>query len=94
MPYTNKQDLYDYQVQRWINRKIKAIEHMGNQCADCGLHVRDSHYSVFEFHHINPEEKDASWTKLRLRSWDSILHELAKCVMLCANCHRIRHAQQ
>ena len=79
-------------IQRWINRKIKAIDYKGNKCEKCGLQLSDSHYSVFEFHHVNPSEKDYDWTKLRLRSWNSIVDELNKCQLLCANCHRITHA--
>lgn len=81
----------EYCIQRWIQRKIEAIEYKGNQCIDCHLHIKDSHYAVFEFHHIDPTQKDYQWTKLRLRSINSITKELDKCVLLCANCHRIRH---
>lgn len=76
----------DYCMQRWLDRKDKAIELMGNKCFDCGL---SWHRNVYDFHHV--EKKDFDWKKLRLRSWDSIVKELSKCVMLCANCHRIRH---
>lgn len=92
MPYKNKEDLYKNQIKRWINRKIKAVKSMGGQCEDCGLTLKDSHYSVFEFHHLDPSEKDYSWTKLRLRSQEAIDEELSKCALLCANCHRLRHA--
>ena len=77
---------------RWIDRKIKAIKYKNNQCEDCKLHISNSHYSVFEFHHLVPSQKDYDWSKLRLRSWESIINELDKCVLLCANCHRIRHS--
>jgi len=78
--------------QRWVKRKLEAIDYLGNRCADCDLHISQSHYAVFEFHHLDPTQKDADWNKLRLSSSARILSELAKCVLLCANCHRIRHA--
>jgi len=81
-----------YCIQRWINKKIKAIEYMGNKCQDCNLHINNTHYSVFEFHHLDSNTKDYEWTKLRLKSEDKIKKELDKCVLLCANCHRIRHS--
>lgn len=88
MPYKNKQDLYDYQVKRWIDRKIKAIEYKGGSCTSCGY---AKHYSALEFHHPNPLEKDCDWNKLRLKSWDKITSELDKCILLCSNCHREVH---
>lgn len=83
----------DYCQERWINKKINAIEYKGGCCQDCKLSLKDTHYSVFEFHHLDPSKKDADWTKLRLTSGDKIKAELEKCVLLCANCHRIRHAK-
>lgn len=78
-------------MERWKATKVKAISYKGGKCVDCSLNLEESHFSVFEFHHLNPTEKEANWTKLRLKSWDKIINELDKCVLLCANCHRIRH---
>lgn len=88
MPYKNKQDLYDYQVRRWIERKKKAIDYKGGRCARCGY---DRYYGALHFHHVDPKIKDVSWNKLRLRSWDKITEELDKCEILCANCHAEEH---
>ncbi len=59
-------------VNRWLERKRKAISYKGNQCTDCGLHLSTTHYSVFEFHHVDPFRKGHDWTKLRLKSWSAI----------------------
>lgn len=83
-----------YCVQRWINRKIKAINYLGNICEDCENQYPIQPYVIFEFHHLNPKEKDYDWNKLRLKSWKSITQEIDKCVLLCSNCHKIRHHQQ
>jgi predicted HNH restriction endonuclease len=80
-------------VIRWIKRKIEAINLKGGKCENCGLQLQDSHYSVFEFHHRNPIEKDNDWSKLRTMSWSKIQKELDKCALLCANCHRIVHSE-
>lgn len=92
MPYC-KSCFNKYTVDRWIERKIKAIEYKGGKCEDCNLSHPTTHYAVFEFHHIDPTQKDHDWTKLRLRAWATVLSELDKCVLLCANCHRIRHSK-
>ena len=80
-------------MQRWINKKIEAIEYLGNKCTKCDLAIEKSHYSVFEFHHKNPLTKDYDWNKLRLRPIDDIHRELNKCILVCANCHRLIHAE-
>jgi hypothetical protein len=80
-------------IQRWITRKINAIIYKGSQCQRCKLHLNNSHYSVFEFHHHNPKVKESNWTKLRLKPWTAIIKELDKCILLCANCHRIVHSE-
>lgn len=73
---------------RWIQRKNQAIEYKGSKCFDC---KQSFPRQVYDFHHLNPKEKEFNWTKLRLKSWDKIIKELDKCILLCANCHRIRH---
>ena len=79
--------------ERWIKRKIEAIEYKGSFCEKCNLNINNTHYSVFEFHHLNPSEKDFDWSKLRLKSESIIKNELDKCQLLCANCHRIVHSE-
>lgn len=81
----------EYCVLRWINTKIKALEYKGNKCQDCNNEYPEKPYVIFDFHHLDPNLKDYSWNQLRLMSWKSIIKELDKCVLLCSNCHKIRH---
>lgn len=81
-------------VQRWRNRKIKYIKLLGSKCQCCGVELNDTNFSIFDFHHVHPEEKEYTWAKLRLFSDARILQELAKCELLCANCHRLKHYEQ
>ena len=70
--------------------KASAVEYKGSVCFDCGL--VSEYLSLFDFHHIDPTKKDFSLSvEGRSKSWDTVRKELDKCVMLCANCHRIRH---
>jgi len=82
-----------YHTNRVKEVKLKMISYKGNQCEDCELKLEKSHYSVFEFHHLEPKQKDPNFDKIKYQSWDKITNELDKCAILCANCHRIRHAQ-
>lgn len=83
-----------YCVERWQKRKIEAIIYKGSQCVDCGISYPNISYVIFDFHHLEPSKKDFEWTKLRLKSWNKILPELDKCVLICSNCHRLRHYEE
>lgn len=69
-------------------RKIKAVEYLGGRCNKCG---KDWHPAVFEFHHIDPKEKDLQPSQALQMSWENFKKELDKCILLCANCHRMVH---
>lgn len=49
---------------------------------------------VFEFHHIDDSKKEYTPAKIFMLSRAKIDKELAKCIMLCANCHRIHHMNE
>lgn len=57
-------------------------------CADCGF--QDSR--AFEFHHLDRSSKLDEVSKMASQQapWRRIEEEIAKCIILCANCHRIR----
>lgn len=78
--------------ERWVSKKIKAINYKGSKCNDCFLSLNEVNYAVFDFHHLNPGKKEFEWDKIRLKSWDNAVKELDKCILLCSNCHRIRHS--
>ena len=71
-------------------QKTRAVAFMGGVCEGCG---RAGAQAIFEFHHRDATEKEFGITQDGIpRRWEKILAELAKCVMLCANCHREVHA--
>jgi hypothetical protein len=68
--------------------KDRAVEYMGSKCFDCGG-VYPNY--VYDFHHLEPSTKDVNPSKAFRKDFEQTKKELDKCVMLCANCHRIRH---
>jgi hypothetical protein len=80
-----------YCISRWIERKIDAIKYKGGKCVDCTNSYPELPYVIFEFHHLDPNTKDMVWNEMRKTSWSKITTELDKCVLLCSNCHKIRH---
>lgn len=71
--------------------KSRAVEAFGNKCACCG----DSfELCCYDFHHLNPNEKDFSLSSVNYngaKTWLKIRDELKKCILVCANCHRLIH---
>ena len=85
-------DLVDFsdETENRRRRKIRAVEHMGSTCFAC---EREGPPALFEFHHWDAREKDFGLSQSGIPySWDRVVAELEKCVMLCANCHREVHA--
>jgi len=62
-----KSCLYETQKERWKNRKLEAIKHMGGKCSLCSY---DKCYAALEFHHIDASQKEFDWNSMRLMSWD------------------------
>jgi hypothetical protein len=58
-------------------------------CVDC----RETDPLVLEFDHLADKAFTIS-EGLRDRSWTAIVEEMAKCEVVCANCHRRRTAQR
>ena len=75
-------------VERWKKMKLDAIEAKGGKCLDC---QGTFHYSIYDFHHLDKEAKEFGWSRLIMQSAKVRANELDKCVLLCSNCHRLRH---
>lgn len=84
---------------RKTKNKLKAsrrgwIEiHKENQgCIRCK--IRDPR--VLEFHHTNSTQKEFNIADYYYSQYSLIKleKEIAKCIVICANCHRILHAEE
>jgi hypothetical protein len=84
-----KQCQYDAKKKVKDLNKSKAIEYLGGKCKRC--EIESKHYDIYDFHHRNPDEKEAKLNHLMYSGWDNIVKELNKCDLLCSNCHRITH---
>lgn len=63
----------------WVRTLRKA-------CVRCG----EDHPACLDFHHIDPSKKVISIANAVRSSWskERLLTEIAKCEVLCSNCHR------
>jgi hypothetical protein len=71
-------------------RKLDLVAAYGGQCVDCGYSACPE---ALQFHHRDPSTKDFGLGEFN-GSLVRLLREAAKCDLLCANCHRIRHARE
>ena len=79
----------DYIRNTRFKLKQELVDYLGGKCVKCGF---IGHVAVFDFHHVNPQEKELQITSnLNNKNFHKALQEIHKCVLLCANCHRLSH---
>ncbi len=81
------------------NRKYKqSLRDLINErkkmgaCIRCGI----ADYRVLDFHHIDPTQKKFEVNTAFKKNIGKkvILEEIAKCELVCSNCHRILHWEE
>lgn len=75
-----------------LKRATVAAYKLGKGCVDCGY---KENAMALEFDHCDNSGKPYSGKQrtvasLMYNSWDVIWTEIAKCEIVCANCHAIR----
>lgn len=61
------------------------------RCTKCGF----DHIAALDFHHVNPEDKEHSVSDLvSNKMFTKAYKEIKKCIVFCANCHRIYHYEE
>lgn len=78
-------------VKRWRKRtKIRLVSALGGKCVCCGY---DKCNDALEFHHRDELGKEFGIGNIlsHVVSWDRIVAEVKKCVLVCSNCHREIH---
>lgn len=70
------------------NRQRMVDYRAARSCLDCGSKVK------LEFHHRVPRTKaDFLIGRMCHSDWGKVSKEIAKCDLLCRNCHRARHRE-
>jgi hypothetical protein len=61
------------------------------KCTKC----EQNHPAALDFHHTNPSQKENIVSYLVSQgSFAAAMEEVQKCIVLCANCHRIHHYEE
>jgi hypothetical protein len=73
--------------------KNKNLEVMRAYKANCGCCLCKKEFEpvALDFHHKEDNKEFGIANRIHM-SWKSLLVEIEKCVVLCANCHRKVHA--
>jgi transcription elongation factor Elf1 len=76
----------EYHKVRRTERKVQAVLYKGGKCQICGY---DKNMAALSFHHVDPSTKifGCDSRNLENKSWNTVLRELDKCILVCANCH-------
>jgi len=89
----NRQKYIEMEAQRKARNEKRMrllVEFLqSNPCADCG----EPDPIVLEFGHLGDKRFNVS-QGFSGRNWKSILSEMEKCDVVCANCHRRRTARR
>lgn len=80
--YHELSKIYSSEKRKWLKEYKTTLF-----CIQCG----ETHPACLEFHHRNPNEKKFEISECGGRSKERVLLEIAKCNVLCANCHRKLH---
>lgn len=76
-----------YHKRREILQNIK----MKTGCVDCGY---NEHPAALHFDHMPSEKKQFGIAQNHSRKWETLIQEIQKCEVVCANCHAVRTDQR
>ena len=83
-----KRRLVIYRKEYKRNRRLWLDEYKATLSCKCG----ESHPACLEFHHRDPSTKLFRISQAKHESRERILIEMAKCDVICSNCHRKLHS--
>lgn len=61
-------------------------------CQNPNCKWKHNFFGILDFHHFNPCEKTKELAKMKSYSYNKIIEEINKCVVLCKNCHALAHS--
>lgn len=76
-------------VTQEIKKKYVDEYKLEHGCSDCGY---NAHPAALDFDHLPGTVKVRDIKSGQQLGWQALLDEIAKCEVVCANCHRIRTA--
>lgn len=87
--YPSKNPQYDKKARAEIKKYLNFIKE-SKKCEICG----EGRGVCLDFHHKNRDDKEICLGDIRVLSIEIIQREVEKCMVVCANCHRIIHSNE
>lgn len=94
--YLENKELYKQRAITWQRARRKQVRKLirlakSQPCADCGTSYP---YYVMQFDHLRDKKFNISAFVCSNRKIETLLAEIAKCEVVCANCHAERSYQR
>lgn len=86
--YRNNKDVYNRTSKASLQKRQAVVNELkeSSPCADCGVYY--PHY-VMDYDHLGDKVGNVSLL-VKTASLQRVLDEIAKCDLVCSNCHRAR----
>ena len=84
--FLSKEERREYQREHLARKRKLVRQAKDKPCADCGVFYP---YYVMDFDHINGDKVD-NVSQLNKFTLEKLRAEIAKCEVVCSNCHRER----
>jgi predicted HNH restriction endonuclease len=72
-------------------RRSKLLTLIGRKGGKCSICSGTFDPCVYDFHHTNPADKEFTIGENMNIPIQKLLSEVDKCILVCANCHRLLH---
>ena len=89
----NQQKIISEVAERRKRLRNQILEYKSTlKCVKCG----ESHISCLDFHHVDRGEKEICIAEAITNGWsiERIKKEIAKCIVVCRNCHAKIHWEE
>jgi hypothetical protein len=94
--HRNRKQRQEYKIKRIYEIRENFILRAGGKCVNCHIEYDKTNACIFDFHHINPNEKvlNLNHNAINKYNLEQLENEFKKCVLYCSNCHRLMHHHQ
>lgn len=94
--YENNKEAYYKKAKVWNDKNLEQNRHnlleffKTHPCVDCN----EDHPACLQFDHVRGKKRNDVSNMIKGSPWDTIMTEIAKCEVRCANCHAKKTAKQ